>query len=119
MLLYKSTWEGKMIIKIGRFEPSSQICSHCGYRNHNLTLKDRTWTCPKCNSKLDRDINAAINIRDFGFNQYLLVPQELRDFKPLERKALAKRGRKKSFSETNLDELGKKIDHNDLEAREA
>ena len=119
MLLYKSTWEGKMIIKIGRFEPSSQICSHCGYRNHNLTLKDRTWICPKCNSKLDRDINAAINIRDFGFNQYLTVPQELRDFKPLERKALAKRGRKKSFSETNLDELGKKIDHFDLEAREA
>ena len=49
----------------------------------------------------------------------LTVPQELRDFKPLERKALAKKGRKKLFSETDLDELGKKIDHFDLEARKA
>ena len=119
MLNYKAEWNGKTIIKIGRFDPSSQICSHCGYRNHNLKLADRTWECPNCHSKLDRDINAAINIRDFGFNQYLIVPQELRDFKPLERKALAKRGRKKSFSETGLDELGKKTTQSESEAREA
>ena len=64
--------------------------------------------CPNCNSKLDRDVNASINIRDFGFNQYLIVPQELRDFKPLERKALAKKGRKKFLSEPDLSELGKR-----------
>lgn len=68
--------------------------------------------------KLDRDINAAINIRDFGLNEFNLR-QELSEVKPLERKALTKRNRKKSFSETNLDELGKKIDHFDLEASEA
>lgn len=119
MLSYKAEWNSKVIIKIGRFDPSSQICSCCGYRNHNLKLSDRSWICPNCNSKLDRDINAAINIRDFGFNQYLIVPQELRDFKPLERKALAKKGRKKSLSETNLDELGKKMIHFESEAREA
>lgn len=119
MLNYKAEWSGKTIIKIGRFDPSSQICHKCGYRNHNLKLADRTWECPNCHSKLDRDINAAINIRDFGFNQYLIVPQELRDFKPLERKALAKRGRKKSFSETSLDELGKKMTQSESEAREA
>lgn len=118
MLLYKSVWNGKTLIKIGRFDPSSQICNKCGYRNHNLKITDRTWTCPECNSKLDRDINAAINIRDFGLNEFNLR-QELSEVKPLERKALAKRNRKKSFSETDLDELGKKIDHNDLEAREA
>ena len=117
MLNYKSEWNGKVIIKIGRFDPSSQICSHCGYRNHNLKLSDRSWICPNCNSKLDRDINAAINIRDFGFNQYLIVPQELRDFKPLERKALAKKGRKKFLSETDLDELGKKKSYLKMEAR--
>lgn len=118
MLLYKSIWAGKNLIKIGRFDPSSQICSHCGYRNHNLKITDRIWTCPECNSKLDRDINAAINIRDFGLNEFNLR-QELSEVKPLERKALAKRNRKKSFSETDLDELGKKIDYNDLEARVA
>lgn len=118
MLLYKSVWNGKTLIKIGRFDPSSQICHKCGYRNHNLKITDRTWTCPECNSKLDRDINAAINIRDFGLNEFNLR-QELSEVKPLERKALAKRNRKKSLSETGLDELGKKIDYNNLEAREA
>lgn len=118
MLLYKSVWNGKTLIKIGRFDPSSQICHKCGYRNHNLKITDRTWTCPECNSKLDRDINAAINIRDFGLNEFNLR-QELSEVKPLERKALTKRNRKKSFSETDLDELGKKIDYNTLEAREA
>lgn len=108
MLLYKSVWNGKNLIKIGRFDPSSQICSTCGYRNHDLKITDRTWKCPNCGSDLDRDINAAINIRDFGLNEFNLR-QELSDVKPLERKALTKRNRKKSISETVLDELGKKI----------
>ena len=117
ILLYKSVWNGKNLIKIGRFEPSSQICSHCGYRNHNLKITDRTWECPNCHSKLDRDINAAINIRDFGLNEFNLR-QELSEVKPLERKALAKRNRKKSSSETILDELGKKKSQSESEAGE-
>ena len=107
MLLYKSVWSGKNLIKIGRFDPRSQICHKCGCRNHNLKLSDRTWECPNCHSKLDRDVNAAINIRDFGLNEFNLR-QELSEVKPLERKALTKRNRKRSFSETSLDELGKK-----------
>ena len=118
MLLYKSVWNGKNLIKIGRFDPSSQICHKCGCRNHNLKLTDRTWECPNCNSKLDRDINAAINIRDFGLNEFNLR-QELSEVKPLERKALTKRNRKKSFSETDLDELGKKMTQSEFEAGEA
>lgn len=116
ILLYKSVWNGKNLIKIGRFDPSSQICSHCGYRNYNLKITDRTWICPECDSKLDRDINAAINIRDFGLNEFNLR-QELSDVKPLERKALTRRNRKKSSSETGLDELGKKKSHSEMEAR--
>lgn len=108
MLLYKSVWNGKNLIKIGRFDPSSQICSNCGYRNHNLKIADRTWECSNCHSKLDRDVNAAINIRDFGLNEFNLR-QELSDVKPLERKALTKRNRKKPSSEPDLDELGKKM----------
>jgi putative transposase len=66
-LRYKSDWYGKNIISIGRFEPSSKTCSRCGHIKHDLTLKDRDWICPLCSSSHDRDINAAINIRDFSF----------------------------------------------------
>lgn len=45
-LEYKCKWYGKTLLKIGRFEPSSKLCSVCGYTNHDLTLKDREWTCP-------------------------------------------------------------------------
>ena len=66
-LRYKSDWYGSNILSIGRFEPSSKTCSKCGYIKHDLTLKDRTWTCPDCGEHHDRDVNAAINIRDFSF----------------------------------------------------
>lgn len=66
-LRYKSDWYGSNILTIGRFEPSSKTCSECGYIKHDLTLKDRTWSCPICGECHDRDVNAAINIRDFSF----------------------------------------------------
>jgi len=69
MLEYKAGWNGVNILRIGRFEPSSKTCSHCGYINKELTLKYRKWTCPKCNSVLDRDINASINIKNFALNK--------------------------------------------------
>ncbi|MDR2624022.1 MAG: transposase, partial [Methanobrevibacter sp.] len=42
--------------------PSSKLCNSCNYKNENLTLAIREWTCPKCGTIHDRDINAAINI---------------------------------------------------------
>jgi putative transposase len=71
MLKYKADWYGKNILRIGRFAPSSKTCSCCGNINKELTLKDRSWTCPKCNSVLDRDINAAINIKSFALKNHL------------------------------------------------
>mgnify|MGYP002785098391 FL=1 len=65
-LKYKADWYGKNVITIGRFEPSSKICSNCGTINAKLALKDRIWTCNHCNIEHDRDINAAINIKNFG-----------------------------------------------------
>lgn len=71
LLKYKSEWLGKKVIDIGRFEPSSKTCSVCGYKNDNLEPSDREWICPECDTKHDRDINAAINIRQFGINNSL------------------------------------------------
>lgn len=71
MLEYKAEWYGTNILKIGRFEPSSKTCSSCGYINKELTLKDREWKCIKCNSEHDRDVNAAINIKNFSLKNIL------------------------------------------------
>ena len=68
-LTYKSDWYGRNVIFIGRFEPSSKTCNHCGYVNCELTLKDREWTCPQCGELLDRDVNAALNIKKMGLQQ--------------------------------------------------
>ena len=66
MLKYKSKWNNRQIIEIGRFYPSSKLCHCCGYVKKDLTLNDREWTCPNCKTKHDRDINAAINIMNEG-----------------------------------------------------
>lgn len=66
MLEYKARWYGKTVQKVERFFPSSKTCHVCGYKKIDLTLKDRSWICPKCKTLLDRDLNAAINIRNEG-----------------------------------------------------
>lgn len=72
-LEYKSEWYGKNILFIGRFEPSSKLCHKCGYINNELQLKDREWVCPVCGEHLDRDVNAAINIKNIAFDKQNLV----------------------------------------------
>jgi len=67
LLTYKAEWNDKTIVKIDRFFPSSKTCNCCGYINQNLTLSMRTWVCPSCNTKLDRDLNASINILKEGY----------------------------------------------------
>ena len=66
VLDYKMNDRGKKLIRIDKFYPSSQICNNCGYTYQDLTLKQRKWICPECGVLLDRDINAAINIRNRG-----------------------------------------------------
>jgi putative transposase len=66
MLEYKCEWYGKNLEIIGRFDPSSKTCSSCGSKNNNLKLSDREWVCQECGEIHDRDINAALNIRNFG-----------------------------------------------------
>lgn len=66
-LQYKSDWNNRQYIKIGRFIKSSQPCNVCGYINpETKDLSVREWTCPECGTVHDRDINAAINILNEG-----------------------------------------------------
>ena len=71
-LKYKCEWSGKNLLDIGRFEPSSKMCSSCGLTNKELKLSDRVWTC-SCGAKHDRDRNAAENIRRMAFQRQNLL----------------------------------------------
>lgn len=66
MLKYKAEAEGKVYLEVSRFFPSSKTCNHCLNVVGSLPLDVRAWTCSSCNTHHDRDINAAINIRNEG-----------------------------------------------------
>lgn len=79
-LEYKGKWYGKNIIKIDRWFASSKICSNCGNKLDQLDLSIRKWTCSNCHSTHDRDINAAINIKNMGLQSAMgsrKVPVEM------------------------------------------
>jgi len=65
-LLYKSAWRGGKVIHAGRWFPSSKTCSACGHVLKELPLSTRQWVCPVCASRHDRDVNAAINLRNLA-----------------------------------------------------
>ena len=66
-LTYKAKWFGRIIVKIDKFYPSSQLCHVCEYKNIEVkNLNVRKWNCPECKTYHDRDVNAAINIRNEG-----------------------------------------------------
>ena len=65
MLSYKLERQGKRLIRIDRFYPSSKRCSCCGQVKKELSLDERTYIC-SCGNRMDRDVNAAVNIREEG-----------------------------------------------------
>ena len=65
-LVYIASKKDVKITFIDRWYPSSRTCSACGAVNETLNLRDRTWHCPSCHTKLDRDHNAAVNIFRVG-----------------------------------------------------
>lgn len=69
-LTYKSTWYGRALSVVDRYYPSSQICHYCGHIDGKKAETTRFWVCPKCNSKLDRDVNASINILHEGLKNH-------------------------------------------------
>lgn len=62
MLEYKAARYGRAFVRIGRFEPTSQVCSQCGVKDGPKPLHVRVWTCRACGAVLDRDVNAAVNV---------------------------------------------------------
>ena len=85
-LAYKSEWYGSTLIIADRFYPSSKTCSGCGVIKATLSLSERLFDCHACGLSLDRDENAAINLRRHGLAQ---LPEGLGEVTPVERKALA------------------------------
>ena len=72
MLTYKADWNGKKVIKIDRYFPSSQTCNVCGHVNKKIkNLSIRDWECPVCHTHHNRDVNAAINILHLGLNKII------------------------------------------------
>ena len=67
MLEYKSGWYGNKLVVIPMFYPSSQLCSHCSFKNTQVkNLAVREWICPQCGTKHNRDYNASVNILKYG-----------------------------------------------------
>ncbi|GAA3155946.1 RNA-guided endonuclease TnpB family protein [Nonomuraea roseoviolacea subsp. carminata] len=66
MLGYKAAWYGRRLIVVDRWLPSSKTCSACGHLLERLLLGMRTWQCPSCGTRHDRDLNAAKNILAAG-----------------------------------------------------
>lgn len=79
MLEYKALWYNRQIVCVDRFYPSSKTCNHCGFINKPLTLNDRYWVCPECGELINRDYNAACNIKDEGIR--ILVGDSNTEFK--------------------------------------
>ena len=73
MLKYKAKKKGKVVVVIDKWFPSSKTCHNCGYVNKELTLSDRKYICPICGEVFDRDINAAINIKEEAVRLYLNI----------------------------------------------
>jgi putative transposase len=72
-LSYKAEWAGRTVQKIGKFFPSSKLCSNCGVIKKDLTLADRSWICD-CGVRISRDLNASINIKNEAIR---LLAQEI------------------------------------------
>ena len=72
-LTYKASWAGIEVFKADRFFPSSKTCSSCGQVKKDLTLNDRVFECDSCGFKLDRDLNAAINLKNLALSSRVAV----------------------------------------------
>jgi len=99
-LEYKSILYGNTLIVADRWFPSSKTCSGCGYVKSDLLLSEREFKCESCGQVIDRDLNAAINLRNYGLNKIGMVNPELT---PMDKEALVYSS---GINETALEEVG-------------
>ena len=113
-LKYKAEWYGREVVVIDRFYPSSKTCSCCDHVKESLNLDERTWTCSKCNTIHDRDVNAsknilrrALSIKSSGTDDYRngakVRPKEMRNISVgTGDEVLKKKGRKYALKPVGL-----------------
>jgi putative transposase len=76
-LEYKAERAGKAFVKVDRWFPSTKTCNDCGHLSGSKPLDVRSWQCTKCNTRHDRDINAAKNIRDEALRMLLAASNQV------------------------------------------
>jgi putative transposase len=101
-LEYKSLLCGNTLIVADRWFPSSKTCSGCGYVKAELLLSEREFICENCGQVIDRDLNAAINLKNYGLNKLRAVSPEVT---PMDKEALVYSS-SIGINETILDEVG-------------
>ena len=99
-LEYKGKWYNCEIAVVDRFFPSSKKCSDCGNVKKELSLAERTYDCDICGLSIDRDLNAAINLRD-----YTASSAEIKAFGDESSGSI-----RQLSNETIVDELGTKLE---------
>ena len=66
---YKAAWHGILVVTADKWFPSSKTCCRCGHIKKDLRLSERTYTCPACGNKIDRDFQASVNLERYGERQ--------------------------------------------------
>ena len=85
LLERKSIFNNCVVIKADKWYPSSKACHLCGHVNHDLKLSDRTYICPECGFSIDRDLNAALNLKSYAINEIAkYLPLEQGEVKSVE-----------------------------------
>ena len=85
LLERKSINNNCVVIKANRYYPSSKTCNLCGHVNKNLKLSNRTFECPECGFSIDRDLNAALNLKNHAINEIAkYLPLEQGKVRPVE-----------------------------------
>lgn len=79
-LRIKAGWQGTEFVEADRKYPSSKTCHRCGWINWKLTLDDRTYRCPRCGLEIDRDVNAALNLKFYRSDWRGLIEERVREY---------------------------------------
>ena len=101
-LEYKASWYGAKVTVANRYYPSSKMCSKCGNTKETLSLSERIYNCEVCGLKINRDLNAAINLENYSENSSVSYTESLEK----ETKACGVSNQPKARAAEGYDEAG-------------